>query len=120
APGRQPLRYWPGASSLPVNRGPAEATALAALAYSRVRPQAPELEGAVNWLLAHRIGNGWQPHKARGPALAALGAYYGKAAGAEDRYHLVVTVNDAEVLTLDVAGAGESKAVLVPQRVLKV
>jgi tetratricopeptide (TPR) repeat protein len=118
-PGRQPRRFWPGASTAPAHRGPAEATALAALAYARVRPQAPELAGAIDWLLAHRIGDGWQPHKAKGPALAALGAYYGKAAGAEDRYHLVVTVNDTEVLTLDVTGAAEGKSVLVPQRALK-
>ncbi len=45
------------------------------LAFARVRPQAPELDGAVAWLLAHRAGTGWQPHKAKGPALAALAAY---------------------------------------------
>ena len=44
-------------------------------------PQAPELDGAVAWLLAHRVGDGWQPHKAKGPALAALASYYGRAAG---------------------------------------
>jgi uncharacterized protein YfaS (alpha-2-macroglobulin family)/tetratricopeptide (TPR) repeat protein len=118
-PGRPPRRYWPGASRSPAHRGPVEATALAALAYARVRPQAPELAGAIDWLLAHRSGNGWQPHKARGPALAALGAFYGRAAGAEDRYHLVVNVNDTPVLTLDVAGAAEAKSVLVPHRALK-
>ena len=93
---------------------------MAALAYARVRPQAPELAGAVDWLLAHRLGNGWQPHKAKGPALAALAAYHGKAEGAEDRYRLTVTVNETEVLTMEVAGAGESKAVLVPRKALKV
>jgi tetratricopeptide (TPR) repeat protein len=118
-PGGRPRRYWPGASRAPFQRGPAEATALAALAYARVRPQAPELEEAIDWLLAHRSGNGWQPHKAKGPALAALGTFYARAAGAEDRYHLVVTVNDTNVLTLDVAGAGEAKAVLVPRTALK-
>ncbi len=118
-PGQPPRRSWSGASKSPVHRGPAEATALAALAYAQVRPQAPELAGAIDWLLAHRIGNGWQPHKAKGPALAALGAYYSKAAGAEDRYHLVVTVNDTEVLTLDVVGAAEGKSVLVPRGALK-
>src|SRR5262249_8113721 len=118
-PGRPPCRFWPGASSAPALRGPAEATALAALAYARVRPQAPELSEAIEWLLAHRGGKGWQRLKARGPALAALCAYYGKAAGAEDRYRLVATVNDVEVLTLDVTGAIEGKSVLVPQRALK-
>src|SRR4029453_6695236 len=71
-PGQRPRRYWPGASTAPANRGPAEATALAALAYARVRPQAPELEAAIDWLLAHRQGNGWQPRKAGGPPPAPL------------------------------------------------
>ena len=52
---------------------------------------------AIDWLLAHRFGNGWKPHKAKGPALAALALYYGKAQGAEDRYRLTVTVNDTQV-----------------------
>ena len=51
------------------------------------------------------------PHKAKGPALAALAAYYGQAEAAEDRYRLVVTVNDAEVYQADVAGAAEGKAI---------
>ena len=119
SPASGPGATGPGPSSAPANRGPAETTALAALAFARVRPQAPELAGAIDWLLAHRQGNGWQPHKAKGPALAALAAYYGQAGGAEDRYRLVVTVNDAEVLTLDVAGAAEGKAVLVPDEALK-
>ena len=73
-------------------------------------PRPPSSPGRSTGCWPTAIGNGWQPHKAKGPALAALAAYYGKAAGAEDRYHLVVTVNDTEVLTLDVAGAAEGKA----------
>ncbi len=118
--GQRPRRYWEGRSTLPFNRGPVEATALAALAFARVRPQATELAGAVDWLLAHRQGTGWLPHKAKGPALAALAGYYGRAQGAEDRYQLVVTVNDTEVARLEVQGSAEGKAVLVPRKALKV
>ncbi len=117
-PGAKRRTYWQG-NGQRWNRGPAETTALAALAYARVRPQAPELAGAVEWLLAHRVGDGWQPPKAHGPALEALSAYFGKAQSAEDRYRLVVTVNDAEVYRADIAGATESKGILVPRKALK-
>jgi len=43
-----------------------------------------------------------------------------KAGAAEDRYRLVVTVNDAEVYRADVVGSPEGKTVLVPRKSLKV
>ncbi len=117
-PGAKRRVYWQGDGQR-WNRGRAETTALAALAYARVRPQAPELAGAVEWLLAHRAGNGWQPPKARGPAVSALAQYFGKAESADDRYRLVVTVNDAEVYNAEIAGAADGKGVLVPRKALK-
>ena len=117
--GRPVRKYWDGASQSPWNRGAAEITSLVALAYAQARPQAPELGGAVEWLLAHRGAIGWQPHKAKGPALAALSAFYGRARDAEDRYTLVVTVNDAEVYTAQVVGPAEGKAIVVPTKALK-
>ena len=119
APGDRPRKSWGGAGVSPWSRSTAETTALVALAYAKARPQAAELAGATDWLLAHRQGFGWQPHKAKGPALAALAAYHGKAQGAEDRYDLVITVNDTEVYRQRVIGATEGKAVLVPTRTLK-
>jgi alpha-2-macroglobulin len=118
-PGLPTRRYWEGSSPVPWHRGAAEATALASLAYARARPQATELSQAVEWLLAHRLGAGWQPHRAKGPALAALSSYYGKAQAAEDRYHLVVTVNDQKVHEADVVGTTAGKAIRVPVRALK-
>ncbi|HWE39007.1 MAG TPA: alpha-2-macroglobulin family protein, partial [Isosphaeraceae bacterium] len=119
APGDRPRKFWGGAGVSPWSRSTAETTALVALAYAKARPQAAELTAASEWLLAHRQEFGWQPYKAKGPALAALAAYYGKAQAAEDRYDLVVTVNDAEVYRERVAGATEGKAVLVPSTALK-
>ena len=118
-PGDKPGRSWGGTGASPGNRSAAEATALAALAFARVRPQAPELDEAARWLLAHRQGLGWQPPKAKGPAIAALAAYYGRARGGEDRYDLVVTVNDAEVYRERVAGASAGRAISVPVKALK-
>ena len=120
APGRPSRVYWSNPGRSRVIRGATEATALATLAYARVRPQAPELDGAVAWLLAHRAGNGWQPHKAKGPALAALALYHGRARGAEDRYKLTVTVNETHVAEINVIGSTEGQAIAVPRKALKI
>jgi len=120
APGRPARVYWDNSRRSQAVRGAAATTALVSLAYTRVRPQAPELDGAVAWLLAHRSGTGWQPHQAKGPALAALSAYYGRAIGAEDRYKLTVRVNDTQVALLTVTGTALGQAVAVPVRAIKI
>jgi uncharacterized protein YfaS (alpha-2-macroglobulin family)/TolA-binding protein len=118
-PGRPPRRFWSGSNQQPWHRSPAETTALAALAFARVRPAAAELAGAIAWLEAHRTSTGWQPSKARGPAVAALAAFYAGAQAAEDRYRLVVTVNDVEVHRAEVVGAAQGQAIRVPVKALK-
>ncbi len=120
APGRPGRVYWDGAHKSQAVRGAVETTALVSLAFARVRPQASELEGAVAWLLGHRVGTGWRPNKAKGPALSALAAYYGHAQLAEDRYKLTVTVNDTKMAELNVAGATPGQAIPVPLKVVKV
>ena len=119
-PGFKARRFWSGEGQTPWHRSDAETTALASLAYTKVRPQSPDLAASIEWLLAHRVGLGWQPPKAKGPAIAALGSFYGKSQAAEDRYRLTVTVNDEEVYKADVIGSTEGKAIRVPRRVLKV
>jgi TolA-binding protein len=118
-PGDRPLVYWDGRGRNPHVATATEATALAALAYARVRPNDEKLEAAIRWLDAHRTGLGWQPHKAKGPALAALASYHGRARAAEDRYRLVVTVNDQEVHRIDVQGAAEGAVITVPIEKIK-
>jgi uncharacterized protein YfaS (alpha-2-macroglobulin family)/TolA-binding protein len=113
-PGTRPRKYWEGANQHPWLRSDAETTALAALAFARSRPDDLVVEPAIDWLLAHRIGTGWQPHKAKGPALAALGTFYGRAEAADDNYRLVVTVNDQEIHRVDVKGQAEGAVVRVP------
>ena len=72
---------------------------MVALAFARIRPGSPEAATARDWLLAHRVGNGWLPTEARGLVLQVLAAAPGEDRGGEDRYRLVVTVNDVEVAT---------------------
>ncbi|HMF35108.1 MAG TPA: MG2 domain-containing protein, partial [Isosphaeraceae bacterium] len=119
APGRPARLYWDGSSQSAGARGTVETTALVSLAFARVRPQAAELDRAIDWLHAHRFGHGWNPHRAKGPALAALALYHGRAKGAEDRYRLTVTVNDTKVAELAVQGPSESRAIAVPVKALK-
>jgi alpha-2-macroglobulin len=119
APGHPVRIYWNNSGRSRSVRGAVETTALVTLAFARIQPQAAEIEHAVDWLLAHRVGLGWQPTKAKGPALAALSAYYGPARAADDRYRLTVSVNEARVAALDVLGTAEGKAIAVPRKVLK-
>jgi tetratricopeptide (TPR) repeat protein len=120
APGRPARVYWNNTRHNQSVCNATEATALVSLAFARVRPQAPELGGAIEWLLAHRSGNGWQPHKAKGAGLAALSLFYARAQGADDRYRLVVTVNDTKVSEIDATGASEGQAIAVPRKALLV
>ncbi len=118
APGQPSRVYWAGESKHAGVRGAVEATGLAALALARSRADAPELRGAIAWLEAHRLGNGWQPQAAKGPALAALGAYYARGQIAEDRYRLVVSVNGKEVHRAEVNGPTAGTAIAVPNAAL--
>jgi uncharacterized protein YfaS (alpha-2-macroglobulin family)/TolA-binding protein len=117
--GQKPRKFWEGGNQGPWHRGAVETTAWAALAFARARPSAPETSASAEWLLAHRSGDGWNPAKSRGPALAALAAYFGKAKDAEDRYRLVVTVNDDEVFNSVIQGQAEGKTIGVPRKALK-
>src|SRR5262249_24102294 len=119
APGRRDRLYWESALRSAGARGAVETTALACLSLARVRPQAAELDQAIDWLHAHRSGPGWIPHKAKGAALAALSLYHGGSKGAEDRYRLTITVNDAKVSEITVAGPAEGRTIDVPAKALK-
>ena len=117
-PGEPVQRYWESDSRHPFFQGTSEVTALAAIAYTTALPDAPELEQSVAWLLAHRIGLGFRPHKAKGPALVALGRFYGAADAADDDYRIVITVNDQEVHRAEVTGQAEGITVSVPRKVV--
>ncbi|WP_156512722.1 MG2 domain-containing protein [Planctomyces sp. SH-PL62] len=114
APGRRPRLSWEGSGQSAGLRSTPETTALVCLAYARTRPQAAELAQGIDWLEAHRFGLGWNPRKAKGPAVAALAAFHGKTPESGDRYKLTITVNDRKVSEIDVAGAVEPTEIAVP------
>ncbi len=107
--------YW----DLGQGKDAAETTGLASLAFAKLRPGSRELEGSVEWLLAHRVGDGWTPHKAKGPVMAALAKFYSSAKAASDRYTLAIRVNGTEVHSGEVFGASPGKTILVPRRIVK-
>ena len=118
-PGRPPRRYWSDGVRAPGRGAAVETTALVALAFARFRPGAADAAGARDWLLAHRVGNGWLPAEARGVVLRALAAAPSDDRGGEDRYRLVVTVNDAEVFRTEVRGTAPGREIAVPRAALK-
>lgn len=110
---------WSGARNQPWLRSDVETTALAILAAEQARPETPQLKQAMSWLMAQRRGAGWQPAKARGPALAAACGYYAGAESAGERYRLDVRVNDTEVKMLEVTGASATTVIDVPRGLLR-
>jgi len=120
APGHPARVYWDNSGRSPAIRGAVDTTALVTLAFARALPGSPLLERAVEWLLAHRAGHGWQPPKAKGPALAALSSFYSRASASEDRFRLTVSVNGTHVAELDVAGSTQGRVIAVPRKVVKV
>ena len=78
-PNAPPRRYWEGPSPNPGLSGRSRRRPSRPWPMPDPAPTTPILAGATAWLLAHRIGTGWLPHKADGPALAALSAFYGSA-----------------------------------------
>ncbi len=118
-PGHPPRRYWSDGLTAPGPGAAVETTATVALAFARARPGAAEAAGARDWLLAHRLGNGWLPSEARGLVLQAIASAPNEDRGGEDRYHLVVTVNDAEVFRTEVRGSAPGREIAVPRAALK-
>jgi len=99
-PGKPVRRYWPAGVT-----GEEITTAWASWALASVRPGDEALPESVAWLMSRRFGPGWIPYEAKGAAVAALSAWYGRAQGAEDRYRMTITVNDKPLETITVDGA---------------
>ena len=112
-------RWWSGNGGASGESSAIEATGLAILAFAEIRPDAPELAGAVEWLLAHRAGPAWRPSRANGPCVAALSRFYSRGKAERDRYRLVVQVNGAEVDRFEVIGQPGRRTIVVPRASLK-
>ncbi len=88
-------------------RSELEITALALLAQLQVDPRATHVKPLVDYLAGRARADGWRPHKAKGPVLAALATYYGRAEHERADYRLAVTINGQthREITSDQAGS---------------
>ena len=108
------LASWDGAPAHLWMEDRVEATAVALLAITKVRPQSPHAKAAAEFLVNQRGCYGYTVAKSHGPAVAALGAYYGKARFAAAQYKLTVEVNGKEVRTIEAQAGQPSILLLVP------
>ncbi|MHC4948030.1 MAG: tetratricopeptide repeat protein, partial [Planctomycetota bacterium] len=94
-----------GARSYPWLNGEVDTTAIALLAYVRVRPSSPRVAEAVEFLLDRRGCFGFPGGLTRGAAVAALGAWFGQGRVAADDVRITVIVNDEPVRTIERRGS---------------
>ena len=115
-PGKPLQRYWQAGVV-----GQELTTAWAAWALALVRPGADELSQAIGWLNARRLGPGWVPFETKGPAVAAMAAWYGRAEAVEDRYRMTIRVNDQvlEQITVDGAAGAAVRLWNIPAAMIK-
>jgi len=112
--GKRKLLLWDGGSAHPWLKDEVETTAVAALAMIRVQPTSPKLKEAIAFLMDRRGAGCFVPAKARGPAVAAIAAYYGIGKFAASDYKLTVLVNGKVVRTLASKGAAGTVEFAVP------
>ncbi len=117
--GRVPMVYWEGSAHHPWLGDDMEATAMASLAFSRIRPDTTLVRPSVDWLLDRRGAGAVRPAKARGPVVAAVAGYFQRARQAGQDYRLAIAVNDHDLRTLQVVGPGETLAIPVPDAHLR-
>lgn len=99
-------------------RSELEVTALALLAQLQVDARSGRVPQMVAYLAGTARADGWRPHKAKGPVIAALSTYYATGEKERANYQMTITVNGtpaglvksdrAESLVLHL-GAGELK-----------
>jgi uncharacterized protein YfaS (alpha-2-macroglobulin family)/tetratricopeptide (TPR) repeat protein len=89
--------YWSGKDNQLWERNTVETTALVLMAYEALKPAAPQVEQAVRYLIKLKGPYGYTPAKAKGVAVTALTAYYGKVKDIQSDYNLQIMVNDQPV-----------------------
>jgi tetratricopeptide (TPR) repeat protein len=95
-----------------------ELTALTLLLMLEVRPAAPQARQAVDYLLDRRGSYGFTPPKARGVAVAALAAWFGKGRYRDTDARIKVLVGGREVTTIESRRDRPLETVRVPAELL--
>ena len=110
--------YWKHGARHPYLHDDVETTALGLLLLAQTRPNAEAGARAADYLLGSRGCFGWNPAKARGPAIAALAAWFGQGGDRRTDYRVTVKVNDKEVGTLDSTQTQQTRLFDVPEEAL--
>ncbi len=101
-------------SSAHDDRPSAELRTLYALALQEVSPASGEARKMVDWLLANRSGCRWAPDSATGPAMMALGRWFGRNRFETEQYRLDVFVANTQVGRLEINPSSTSQVIDVP------
>ena len=101
----------PAAGNQAWMRSDDEMTALALLAWTRVKADAPAARKAQAYLQSHQP---WSPSRAQGPALAALAAWHAKEKAFVDDYRLTIKVNGKTVKKLEMTAKTSATTIDVP------
>lgn len=113
------LAYWAGEGKHTWLNEQVETTAVALMAYNRVNPASAAAREAAAWLMAQRGCFGFNPAKARGPAIAALALHHGKGKAAGEDYQVTIRVNGKAIQTIQRKAANGTVLVQVPRDALK-
>lgn len=96
-----------------------ETTALALLAMESIRPDSPLIKQILERLLSSRTFYGYSPYRAKGPAVAALAVYYGKARFTGSDYRLMISVNGREVKSAQIFREQPAMVIHVPADIIQ-
>ncbi|MBT3295026.1 MAG: outer membrane protein assembly factor BamD [Verrucomicrobia bacterium] len=110
--------YWKHAARHPYLHDDVETTALSLLVLAQTRPKAAAGASAADYLLGRRGCFGWNPAKARGPAIAALAAWFGEGDDRRTDYRVAVRANDKEIGTIDSTQTQQTRLFEVPDAAL--
>jgi alpha-2-macroglobulin len=96
-----------------------ELRALHLMALEVLHPTDNSAKETAAWLMAARTGFRWQQEKANGPAIVALADWFARTKFADEKYKLIVSVNEKEVETLDIDPAVDgTRRVSIPAATL--
>ncbi len=115
----KPVSYWDGSTKHSWLNDRVETTAVALLAYLKVKPDSPNAARAAAYLLNHRGALRIRPAKARGPVVTGLAQYFGKGQFINDAYRLTILVNGQPVRTIERNGEKDPFEINVPEKLLK-
>ena len=110
---------WESGCAMPWMNDTDETTALILLALAQTRPESKLADSAAQYLLQSHGCYGFPTARARGPAVAALVAYYGKGLEQTTDMEIAIVVNGTQVGKVKADGAQGFKLFQIPAAAVK-